>query len=325
MAPPFHVAGAAAGPLFGTHRRGIRLIYNIFEQAFKAIDVKGATTALAVWDLTSSLVPNLLDIFYTLRHYVRIFFTSSVTIKASDELYLQVFSWLATRESQRRFVKEYMAQTLSDGRGKTVSLVHGRRTSSELDEVSKEPSHIKYIPAFNTTWFFYSGNLFAILRNDKHSWAKNPPSVAIPMYNYYGTMSMADHRESVTITCLGWSTAPIQNLLEACRVMAEESRRTSVTIRSCRDQHWDLTAVKPVRSLDTIHLEQEVKEGLINDLEKYLDPRRRHFYNEQAIPYRRGYLLHGPPGCGKSSLSIALAGKFGLDLYIVNLSTLYGM
>ncbi|RAH48676.1 P-loop containing nucleoside triphosphate hydrolase protein, partial [Aspergillus brunneoviolaceus CBS 621.78] len=37
-------------------------------------------------------------------------------------------------------------------------------------------------------------------------------------------------------------------------------------------------------------------------------------------PYRRGYLLHGPPGTGKSSLCFAIAGHLGLDLYLLHLS-----
>ena len=39
-----------------------------------------------------------------------------------------------------------------------------------------------------------------------------------------------------------------------------------------------------------------------------------------GIPYRRGYLLHGPPGSGKTSFIQALAASFGFDIYLVNLS-----
>ena len=39
-----------------------------------------------------------------------------------------------------------------------------------------------------------------------------------------------------------------------------------------------------------------------------------------GIPYRRGYLLHGPPGCGKSSFITALAGELRLGICVLNLS-----
>ncbi|KAF8848734.1 P-loop containing nucleoside triphosphate hydrolase protein, partial [Acephala macrosclerotiorum] len=38
--------------------------------------------------------------------------------------------------------------------------------------------------------------------------------------------------------------------------------------------------------------------------------------------YRRGYLLYGSPGTGKSSLSSAIASYFGLDIYIFSLSNI---
>lgn len=34
----------------------------------------------------------------------------------------------------------------------------------------------------------------------------------------------------------------------------------------------------------------------------------------------RGYLLHGPPGSGKSSFIMALAGRLGYNICILNLS-----
>ncbi|KAK8142942.1 hypothetical protein G3M48_007963 [Beauveria asiatica] len=43
-------------------------------------------------------------------------------------------------------------------------------------------------------------------------------------------------------------------------------------------------------------------------------------YAEHDQLYHRGYLLHGAPGTGKTSLSLAAAGQFGLDVYAMNLS-----
>ena len=39
-----------------------------------------------------------------------------------------------------------------------------------------------------------------------------------------------------------------------------------------------------------------------------------------GIPYRRGYLLHGPPGCGKTSFALVLASELKLNICILNLS-----
>lgn len=39
-----------------------------------------------------------------------------------------------------------------------------------------------------------------------------------------------------------------------------------------------------------------------------------------GIPYRRGYLLHGPPGSGKSSFIQALAGSLEYNICVLNLS-----
>ena len=44
------------------------------------------------------------------------------------------------------------------------------------------------------------------------------------------------------------------------------------------------------------------------------------WYADRGIPFRRGYLLHGVPGSGKSSLIHALAGALMLDIYVISLS-----
>jgi hypothetical protein len=42
--------------------------------------------------------------------------------------------------------------------------------------------------------------------------------------------------------------------------------------------------------------------------------------NTSGIPFRRGYLLYGAPGSGKTSIIHSLAGELGLDIYIISLS-----
>ena len=42
--------------------------------------------------------------------------------------------------------------------------------------------------------------------------------------------------------------------------------------------------------------------------------RARDWYAARGVPWRRGYLFHGPPGTGKSSLIRALASELALDI-----------
>jgi ATPase family associated with various cellular activities (AAA) len=45
-----------------------------------------------------------------------------------------------------------------------------------------------------------------------------------------------------------------------------------------------------------------------------------HRYYERGVPYRRGYLLYGPPGSGKTSYIYAIASHLDYDICILSLS-----
>ncbi|KAF9524620.1 hypothetical protein CPB83DRAFT_897770 [Crepidotus variabilis] len=81
---------------------------------------------------------------------------------------------------------------------------------------------------------------------------------------------------------------------------------------------WRWTDSRHKRPLSSIVLNQGVKESLVDDTKDFL--RSEKWYADRGIPFRRGYLLHGVPGSGKSSLIHALAGQLGLDIYVVSLS-----
>ncbi|KAI0416526.1 P-loop containing nucleoside triphosphate hydrolase protein [Xylaria grammica] len=320
MSQPFHIAGAAAGPLLGRYATGVDLVRYIFSKTLGLIDSSQARHTLAAVNLASSLIPRLLDIFYRLRHYTRVFFTSAVNIKTTDELYLQVLDWLAQREARKRFITQYTAQTFTDM--DVVPQLDSKTTIEhrqlEIDGLeSPTHSYIKLTPVSNSTWFFYRWNLFAVLHNEKGRPTR--ATNALIKSGLFTPPVTEVYRESLTITCLGWSVAPIQALLRSCRDMAKETKkRTKVTIWGCADYQWEVMAVQPIRPLDTITIDENVKKTLVKDIKAYLNPQRRRFYTQNGIPYRRGYLLYGPPGCGKSTLSLALSGYFGLDIYMMN-------
>ena len=51
---------------------------------------------------------------------------------------------------------------------------------------------------------------------------------------------------------------------------------------------------KDKRSLKSVILRQGQKERIVSDIEEFISNSK--WYKDREIPYRRGYLLHGPPG-----------------------------
>jgi len=58
---------------------------------------------------------------------------------------------------------------------------------------------------------------------------------------------------------------------------------------------------------------------LLEDAREFLASEK--WYAQRGIPYRRGYLLHGVPGGGKSSLVMAVAHELQLPIYMLQLSS----
>ena len=81
---------------------------------------------------------------------------------------------------------------------------------------------------------------------------------------------------------------------------------------------WLKTKGKTSRTLDSVILDKTISSELIEDIKEFIDSKE--WYMRLGVPYRRIYLLEGPPGTGKSSFAQALAGHLGLSLCFVNVS-----
>lgn len=71
-------------------------------------------------------------------------------------------------------------------------------------------------------------------------------------------------------------------------------------------------------TLDAVAMDPDLKARVRADLEGYA--KGRAYYHRLGRVWRRSYLLHGPPGTGKSTFAAAMARFLGYDVYDVDLS-----
>lgn len=81
--------------------------------------------------------------------------------------------------------------------------------------------------------------------------------------------------------------------------------------------NWTPRNDLPIRPMESVILADGQLEKITNDLQLFLDSEDE--YVKRGVPYHRGYMLHGPPGTGKSSAVRAITGHLNLDLFFLSL------
>ena len=128
--------------------------------------------------------------------------------------------------------------------------------------------------------------------------------------------------QDISISCIGGSPTILRDFFDECRRRYLRQTEKKTSIFEPHSDDWKKTKAKENRQVDTVIMDEEVKQDSIEDVKNFLDPKSRAWYTERGLPYRRGLLLYGPPGTGKSSFSLSIAGYFELDIYVLNLSEL---
>lgn len=277
------------------------------------------TVVVSVCFLVFGLVTSITFLWNHAYNYFKTYLMSFISIESDDDIYEHVMDWLGEQRVSQKS-QSLMARTghYSWDADNVDDIPDADKGDGTLLNFSNWDAKIppKFQPYFGIHRFWHEGRYFELKRETKQ----------MMVTSGWGGNMLRDE-ETIRLTCIGRSTQPIKNLIKECqdRYFDKKSSRTIVRrpatkeLRSRGRNPWTKVATRPSRPMDTVVLEHDQKEQVLADINEYLHPASPRWYANRGIPYRRGYLFHGPPGTGKTSLSFAIAGVFGLDIYCISL------
>ncbi|KZV53368.1 hypothetical protein F511_06510 [Dorcoceras hygrometricum] len=116
-------------------------------------------------------------------------------------------------------------------------------------------------------------------------------------------------------------------IVERSKVAKQEKRTLKLhTLKNDGVHHyppktpWQSVNLDHPATLETLAMDDDLKKKIIYDLDRFVE--RKEFYKKVGKAWKRGYLLFGPPGTGKSSLIAAMANYLKFDVYDLELTDL---
>ena len=264
------------------------------------------------------------QLYMTVYAFLNTYFISSITISSGDEMYFHMMKWLA---SQPRMVnsRSLTAESTSksaweeeDDSGIVSAPISADGSGIYLNFSNQEAkAPPRFIPALGTHGFWHEGRYFRLHRKQESFYEEGG-----------GGMPQFKDKELLMLSCFGRTPQPIKQLLQHAKEQYYTDHHAHTIVKRPSPQNmrryggrhnWIQVSNRPVRPMKTVVLDSKQKIQVLSDINEYLHPATPRWYANRGIPLRRGYLFYGPPGTGKTSLSFALAGVFGLDIYVISL------
>ncbi|KAK2802385.1 hypothetical protein FQN50_007382 [Emmonsiellopsis sp. PD_5] len=251
-------------------------------------------------------------------------FACNAEISVEDEVYSYVMYWLG-RQSFSNNTPNFTAATKTEYDYISRFRDRGSNNKKEYDsDIGSDEDFDEYWERTN--------------RRDRTRQVNYTPSVGDHYFRYKGRFIRLTRRrekvnaftflDNVSISCLGRDPSFLKELIDdAQQAYISRDGNKTIIYRSAKGSKgedstiWQRCMARHPRAMSTVVLDTSQKEDFMKDVKDYLHPLTKRWYANRGIPYRRGYLFHGPPGCGKTSLGFAAAGDLGLKIYIISLNS----
>ncbi|KAI0047937.1 P-loop containing nucleoside triphosphate hydrolase protein [Auriscalpium vulgare] len=242
--------------------------------------------------------------FETLRRFYSFSYVSlvdrfyiSASFESDDSAFCWMMLWLSSLPEWRKF-RDFTVSTNSLGLGSDAIELED---NDEEDSTSRSRTRpVRYLPSYAANYtMWYKRRWMRITRTKEES-------------RWYTDKS------TLTITILSRDRSVLDALILEARKKWLSARADKIDIYAMEGSDWRFVSSRPKRPINSIILDAGVKELILDDARDFL--KSKTWYSERGIPFRRGYLLYGAPGSGKTSIIHSLAGELGLDIYIISLS-----
>ena len=144
-----------------------------------------------------------------------------------------------------------------------------------------------------------------------------------PVNEVVGTIESAERMVQLVLTASG--VLDVDALMKLAKDQYEKHFKIQGTTIFYTRKHfenvsWQTYGTLPRRSIKSVFLQNNLEEEILKDVKRFLGDATA--YARIGRPYKRVYCLHGPPGTGKTSVVMAIAGALKRNLAIFNVDSL---
>lgn len=312
-------------PLFGTQFNPLLKLFMLLHNMAGSRFGLDPTFILGIAGFLWAANKLLRQLYLSLYGATQQYYTSSISISNSDDMFNHMLKFLAGQPklvNSRSLTAETFSRTMWEGEESSELITNSIAADGSgvylnfSNQEAKAPP--RFTPALGLHGFWFESRYYRLHRKQESLYDDGNAS-GMPQFK---------DKEKLVISCFGRSPEPIKKLLQFAKEQyyADHHAKTIVkrpspqNLRRYGGRHsWQQVANRPARPMSTVVLDEKQKVAVLSDMNEYLHPATPVWYSARGIPLRRGYLFHGPPGTGKTSLSFALAGVFGLDIHVISL------